>query len=204
MIIECLNCEAKVDAKEVAHYEQQNEFDPPAKYTFLKCVNCASPFLILQENFGSGWDEPYRIFPPQDKRVNPLLPKPIKSAYEEALACFKAKAFTAVAMMCRKTIEGICNEHGANEKTLASNLRQLKEKGIIESRLFEWAEALRMFGNEAAHDVNITFSREDAKHILEFTDALLEYVFTFRDKFSEFMKKRKNDGKSVTKLTPKH
>ena len=67
----------------------------------------------------------------------------------------------------------------------------MKTKGIIENRLFEWAEALRISGNEAAHDVQVTISPQDAKDIVDFTDALLEYVFTFRDKFNEFLERRK-------------
>ena len=62
----------------------------------------------------------------------------------------------------------------------------MKEKGIIENRLFEWADALRISGNEAAHGVNSNISSQDAKDILEFTHALLEYVFTFQEKFEEF------------------
>ncbi len=50
------------------------------------------------------------------------------------------------------------------------------------NRLFEWADALRIAGNEAAHDVKVTTSKEDARDILELTNALLEYVFTFRDR----------------------
>ena len=92
--------------------------------------------------------------------------------------------------MCRKTLEGICSAHGITVKYLGTSLKEMKDKGIIENRLFEWAEALRISGNEAAHDVNIKISSQDAKDIVEFTDALLEYVFTFRDKFDEFKKRR--------------
>ena len=40
----------------------------------------------------------------------------------------------------------------------------MRDKGIIESRLYEWADALRISGNEAAHGVNVTISSEDGKH----------------------------------------
>jgi hypothetical protein len=130
------------------------------------------------------------LFPPEDNRVNPRLPAPLKSAYSEAISCFKSKAYTATAIMCRKTLEGICVEHGAKGNNLVSNLKELKDNGVIENRLFEWADALRISGNEAAHDVTVTTSPEDARDILEFTNALLEYIFTFRDKFEEFEKRR--------------
>ena len=192
MLVECKFCEAVVDGDELHSYEVYNpEQGPPVKYSFLRCPKCEDPFLVLQENYGNGWDnDPYRIYPPQDKRVNPSFPEPIKNAYQEALSCFKGKAFTATVLMCRKTLEGICSVHGVMEKNLGLSLKEMKDKGIIENGLFEWAEALRISGNEAAHDVNITVSSQDAKDIVEFTDALLEYVFTFRDKFDEFRKRQ--------------
>ena len=58
-------------------------------------------------------------------------------------------------------------------------------------RLFNWADALRMQGNEAAHDVNVTISAQDARDLVEFAHALLEYVFTFSEKFEAFQARRK-------------
>jgi hypothetical protein len=74
--------------------------------------------------------------------------------------------------------------------SLAVQLKKLKENGVIENKLFEWAEELRAMGNEAAHGVESTIPGDDAKDMLEFTEALLEYVFTYRHKFEEFQKRR--------------
>lgn len=192
MLLECKYCEAVVDAKLLNSYDIiDDEEGIPYRYSFLRCPKCSSPFLAYQNNYGDGWDEPSRLFPPKEKQVNPSLPEPIRNAYKEALSAFKAKAYTASAIMCRKTLEGICSVHGMKAKSLALAIKELKSKGIIESRLFEWAEALRISGNEAAHDVGTTISAQDARDIVEFTDALLEYVFTFKDKFNEFIERRK-------------
>jgi hypothetical protein len=94
-------------------------------------------------------------------------------------------------MMCRKTLEGICSAHGVKSSgTLAAQLKKLKDNGVIESRLLEWADALRTMGNEAAHGVESVISPEDARDTIEFTEVLLEYIFTYRDKFEEFKKRR--------------
>src|ERR1035438_1505377 len=137
--------------------------------------------LAVQENYGPGWESAIRVYPPQDKRLGRSIPTPIRQSYREAVLCFKTKAFTASAIMCRKTLEGLCVEHGVKAGNLSRSLKELKEKGLIEGRLLEWAEALRNFGNEAAHDVRVTISAQDAKDIIVFTEALLEYVFTYRD-----------------------
>ncbi|MEI7999552.1 MAG: DUF4145 domain-containing protein [Candidatus Omnitrophota bacterium] len=160
-------------------------------YSFTICPKCKEALLVVQEDYGKGWDAPLRVYPPQDKRINPNLPESIKDSFKEARLCFNSKAYTAAVIMCRKTLEGICNVHKIKENNLSDSLQKMKEAGIIEKNLFEWAEALRISGNEAAHDVSVVISAQDASDILEFTDAIIEYVFTFKDKFSEFLDRRK-------------
>jgi hypothetical protein len=190
MILDCSNCGFKVEGESVCSYNYyEPEHGPPVRYTLLRCPRCSAPFLVLQEDFGLGWDDPLQLYP-ADLRVNPALPSPIRQAFGEAIACVKARAFTAAAIMCRKTLEGLCAEHGISESNLVRSLEELKEQGIIEARLFEWADALRMSGNEAAHDLSVSIPSDDARDLLEFTNALLEYVFTFRDKFKQFKARR--------------
>jgi hypothetical protein len=190
MILDCNICEEKVNAVFIAEYgdrEIDSSFPLPSRYKFWRCPNCGEPFLTEQMLFP---DIEIVLYPPNDYRINPTLPNKIKLAYHEAVSCFNSKAYTATAIMCRKTLEGICAEHGATGNNLVSNLKELKEKGVIENRLYEWADALRISGNEAAHDVNVTVSKDDAMDLLEFTNALLEYIFTFRDKFEKFKQRR--------------
>jgi hypothetical protein len=196
MILECKYCEAVVNAIEIDSYEMDPDDEPgPIRFTFCRCPKCSSALLASQTDLGEGFDEPYRMYPPQEGRLNWSIPRPIRAAYQEAHSCLKAKAHTAAAIMCRKTLEGICAEHGTTERTLVKSLERLKEAGVIETRLFEWAEALRLYGNEAAHDVAIVVSPEDAKDLVEFTAALLEYLFTFRNKFEQFKERRAGRAK---------
>src|SRR5260370_4267114 len=92
--------------------------------------------------------------------------------------------------MCRKTLEGICGAHKVAERTLASSLKKMKEAGLIDARLFEWSDLLRIAGNEAAHGVGLSIAQPDAKDILEFTNAILAYLFSFRDRFEQFKQRR--------------
>lgn len=197
MLVECTSCVAFVDGEIIADYVHvEEESGTAGKYSFLKCPRCAQPFIVLQIDDGPGWDEPSRIYPPIEMGISFAIPSSLRLAYDEARACFRAKAYTATAIMCRKTLEGIAEENNITARNLAAALKEMKEKGIIENRLYEWADALRIFGNEAAHGVDSRISPQDAKDILEFTHALLEYVFTFQEKFDEF-KKRQNTAKSA-------
>jgi hypothetical protein len=203
MIVECKSCEALVDGQIVSRYHvpESPEYGGE-RITLLKCPKCLGPLLMGELDLGgagcdsSDFDEPYRLYPAQDTRVNPALPQPIQVSFGEALACLKARAYTAAAIMCRKTLEGICSEHGVVTRNLGSGLKELRDKGLIENRLYDWADALRISGNEAAHDVKVTISADDARDIVEFTNALLEYVFTFRDKFEKFRTRRSGKARA--------
>ncbi|RTZ48246.1 DUF4145 domain-containing protein [Candidimonas sp. SYP-B2681] len=141
---------------------------------------------------GDKWDTPFVIFPQGDIRVNPSAPIEIRTAFQEACTCYRTQAFTASAIMCRKTLEGICVAHGVQERNLSASLRKMKEQGLIDDRLFEWSDALRVVGNEAAHGVNVAISQTDAKDAIQFTNAILDYLFSYRDRFEQFKKRRGN------------
>lgn len=200
MIIECSECRQYVEAKETGSYWRQfNGIEPSCRYTLLACANCASPILVRQTNIGNmaegdKWDTPFVIFPHTDVRVNPSAPPDIRAAFEEACACYRSQAYTASAIMCRKTLEGVCAAHGVAERNLSQSLRRMRDAGLIDERLYEWSDALRVIGNEAAHGVGLNIAQRDAKDTLEFTNAILDYMFSYRDRFEQFKQRRARGG----------
>jgi hypothetical protein len=156
--------------------------------------------VIRQTNIGNMaegdvWDKPFLVFPSPDLQANPRAPQPIRRAFEEACGCYRAQAYTASAIMCRKALEGICVEHDVKERNLALSLKKMKDTGLIDDRLFEWSDALRLAGNEAAHGVETNIESADAKDIIEFTNAIIDYMFSFRDRFDQFKKRRDKNSK---------
>lgn len=193
MVTECPSCGKRVDGQAIGQYEYHDPGEgAPCRITLLRCARCHHPIVAREEERWTGmWSNPETVYPHQVDDINPDLPEHLRSMCREARACYRAGAPTASALMCRKTLEGICVEHGITERNLAASLKRAKEAGLIDGRLYEWADELRVAGNEAAHDVTADFSGEDARDLLEFTEALLEYVFTFRDRFDRFQQRRK-------------
>jgi uncharacterized protein DUF4145 len=195
MVLYCRKCGALVSAEHHDTYRRGDPDEGPQEViSFLRCPACSDPFLVLQEDYGE-LSEPEVLYPAVT-RLNPNLPKPILAAYAEADSCFRGKAYTAAAIMCRKTLEGLCAEHGVTKRPLIASLGELRDKGIIDGRLYEWSDTLRVAGNEAAHDVGVTVSAEDARDLVEFTNAILEYVFTFRDRYEAFKLRRSGAPKA--------
>ncbi|MGA4448001.1 DUF4145 domain-containing protein [Ectopseudomonas chengduensis] len=202
MIIECSECRQYVEAQETGGYSRHFDGrEPSCLYTLLSCTTCKSPILVRQTNIGNmaegdKWDTPLIVFPQTDARVNPNAPAEIRAAFEEACACYRAQAYTASAIMCRKTIEGVCAEHGVRKRNLSASLRKMKDDGLIDERLFEWSDALRTVGNEAAHGAGVSIGQPDAKDTIEFTNAILDYMFSYRDRFEQFKIRRANGASS--------
>ena len=187
---ECAKCEVSVDAVVEGRYSYcEDDFTPETTILLARCPRCSSPIVIEYDEI-STISSPRQIYPLLDRPISRAVPESIRSGFTEARACLRVHAYTATALMCRRTIEAVAVDHAVKERTLADSLRVMKERGIIEHRLFEWAEALRLVGNEAAHEVERDIHGQDAIDAVEFTSAILEYLYTFRDRFEAFKKRR--------------
>jgi hypothetical protein len=198
MIIECPQCESKVNGIVKGEVPDNNPDYPfKCKRVLVQCPVCWSALLGLTEEIQVGydeweWDPLHRLWPPMDSMVDNEIPEIARVSLVEAKLCFKAKAFSACAVMCGRTIEGLCMHHETKGKTLAVGLKELKEREIIDSRLFEWGEALRRHRNIGAHATAEKISKEDAKDLLDFTTAICEYVFVLNEKFNRFKERSRS------------
>jgi hypothetical protein len=57
---------------------------------------------------------------------------------------------------------------------------------MIDGTLAEWADALRVVGNEGAHYTGRVVAREDAEDALDFAEALLDHLYVLRQRFTDF------------------
>jgi len=194
MIIECPNCESKVDAKVLAEHGSMEDYGP-VNIAFLECPVCKESLLAHQDYIQTGpkdwdWSEPVRIWPAPEKFLGGFLPDMIA---EEFLAkkCFKAKAYDACAVMCGRVLEAIWTEYKTKNKFLRGGLKELLDKQIIDKRIYEWGEALRKHRNIGAHATGEKISKDDARYLLDFAEAICEYIFVLTKKFEMFIESKK-------------
>lgn len=169
-------------------------------YYVCLCRRCSQPFLIRQSLFGipaefeTVTDE--EILYPNPKRL-PIqgVPNTIRSAYDQAVRSFSASLFEPCTLMCRKCIETICKNLGAKGRDLNAKIQSLFEAGHIDSRLLDWAHQIRLVGNEAAHDDDSRLTKRDARDVLDFTEAILIYVFSLTSRFEAFRARRARSKK---------
>jgi hypothetical protein len=173
-----------------------------ACYSIAFCPKCEGVFLHVRAKSEPS-EIPYEamLYPTPDRRGIPGLPEPARRAYESAQSCFNTGNFEPCVIMCRKCLEAICVFFGAQKGSLAERLRQLRDSGRIEARLYEWADQLRLVGNDAAHDLDIRILKQDAVDSLDFVEAILQYVFVLDQRFREF-RARRQGTKQVESTSP--
>lgn len=206
VVIDCSNCETKVRAEVIAkkEYPATDDYDTFRVY-FLECPGCHQAMVgasdLIQVAFNRWeFDTPNRLWPNPKKSLDFSIPRSVRGAIEEARLCLQVKAYSACAVMCGRALEALCKAQGAKKKQLAQGLKELKDNGIIDGRLYKWGDSLRERRNIGAHATDEEISRDDAIDVLDFTIAICEYVYVLAEKYEQFKareEKRKQKKKST-------
>ncbi len=197
MIIECQQCKARVDG-EVLEYVEADEAVWQTRTYLLRCPICKTALVGESNNAGHGrveeWSELVRVYPKPGRAAAlsafPGVPKVVIDSLTETEKCLQVGAHLAAAGMAGRAVEGICRHFSMKSSYLGNGLKELKDKEIIDTRLYEWGEALRDERNRASHAEDTTISTQDAEDILSFTYAIVDYVFLLTKKFDAFKKRK--------------
>ena len=205
MAVDCPDCGEAVLATVVG--EMENRPHPrdgiPERYRLVRCTRGGHAILVIQEDYGAGQgydDRPYRLYPPQRRIVSNNVPSPLREEFNQALQCFGTKAYTAAAVMVGRTLEGVCADQGIRDKTLHRALKVMNERGLIDGRLLEWAQALRVLRNEGAHYTGNQVNRADAEDALAFAEAMLDYVYVLTARFEAFKARRQAEEEPLEEI----
>jgi len=173
-------------------------------YSVCLCPRCSKPFLIRQSLYGIPGEfetitEETLLYPTESKLLPEALPDSVKTAYDQAVKSLNASLFEPCVLMCRKCLEAVCKTLGVQGRGLNKLLSRLSETGQIDSRLLNWAHEIRLVGNEAAHDIETPVTKENARDVLDFTEAILIYIFSLTKRFESFRARRMQGQGDVKK-----
>jgi hypothetical protein len=164
-------------------------------YILALCGRCNGPFLVRESLFGIPGEfetvtEEAVLYPASDRLALGDLPASVQRAHEQAVRAFGVALYEPSALMCRKALEAVCKLKGASGRNLYDRLAELAKSGVIDARLLEWAHEIRVVGNDAAHDPDGEVSKDDARDVLDLTEAILLYVFSLTARFDRFRVRR--------------
>jgi Domain of unknown function (DUF4145) len=194
-LVDCSTCNTRTVAVPQTQLIAPEDVDPfRAVHVVVMCKICYEYLLITHD-----WDEKktwkFRkankvLWPSPSREMSSKIPESLRLEHKEARSCFSTAAYTATVVMVRRTLEGVCAENGVRRQPLIRALQQMQTEGLIEGRLLEWAEELRVLGNDGAHFTGRRVSREDAQDALALAEALLDYLYVFSAQFAEFKQRR--------------
>jgi len=160
-----------------------------------KCLNCSKPILFTEDfqNFEDHYiaTDKIQLYPNQDNVALKNAPDIVNNPFKEATKCYRAQAYEACAIMCRKGIEAICQDKGQVNGNLAQKLRNLKDNHILEETFYNWANELRGIGNDGAHSHDQKVLQQDAKDALNFFEALITYLYHLVDQYEQLRHRRR-------------
>jgi hypothetical protein len=201
MLVECAECGGPVIGTtrgfvidgSMAHADE--DFDGP--YYRYTLVECDKKHAILMTQLDTGesvysfhWADPTRVYPARERQLSPMIPEQLRQIHEEARACFNAQAYTAAAVMAGRTLEATCVLNGVEVKNLHQALQKMRNDGLIDGRLWEWADTLRTVRNSAAHYDGNSVSKQDSDDALAFSEALLDYLYVLSARFNALKERR--------------
>lgn len=165
------------------------------------CLNCKQPILTEQEFTNieeHNWvNTKVQLYPNMDNVALKNAPEIVISPYKEASKCYRAQAYEACVIMCRKGIEAICMDKGELKGNLANKLLGLKNKQILDETLYSWANELRLIGNDGAHSHDQIVTQQDAKDSIDFFDALITYLYHLVNQYNQLTSRRQANKQGV-------
>lgn len=201
-LINCPICRASVAAIEkgstsVAQYSEDG--DPyGTKLSIGLCPSCGNLLIGKADQIGfegvndnkDRWSRFSRIYPnPRKIFQSHRIPPQALESLSDADLSLEANANIAACVMFGRALEAVCKDTLSTTKiTLAKGVDMLKEKGIIDDRLYDWSQQLRAFRNLAAHaDEEVSsISHRDAEDLQSFVYAIIEYIYDLTDRYEEF------------------
>jgi hypothetical protein len=193
IFLSCPWCEAGGMLSEFGsvRYPDTAEHGPGGSAHLYRCERCQQPSVFVVEDYGTGDIEgPFRAWPDPRRFLSVHVPDQLRREYEQARSCFEAKAYTAAVVMVRRTLEGLTELNDASGKSLFDKLQSMVDAGQLDRRLYEWADMLRVVGNEGAHFTGNQVSRADAADSLAMCEAILDNMYVLTVRFARFKERR--------------
>ena len=205
-IIDCPWCKAKVAAHEHGRGKKTGWIEGPDEpygeiLTIGECPNCHSLLVgkshqIWFEGYDSDedrWSDFVRVYPKPPKEFSSYrIPRVVIESIKEADRSLQANANIAACVMLGRALEAVCRDVLQKKKghpkaiMLGQGIKELKEEGVIDDRLYDWSQQLHAFRNLAAHPEDVSISREDAEDLQVFVYAIIEYIYDLTERYEEF------------------
>jgi len=119
------------------------------------------------------------------------LPEPVRAEFQEAAVCYSASAFNGFAALCRRTIQSIEVNLGAEGKDkVERQLKDLQDMKSIDEETFKVFRKITIDGHDDAHPYLPFLSPERAEILLELMKDVLYQIYVRKAELEESVRLR--------------
>lgn len=153
-------------------------------WAIMQCPSCLRFILgCASQTAGPGVWKYVKHYPVgiPDDTLSPNIPPEIAHDFKQAIRCRGVKAFGAVVLMCRRSLQVSCDIEKAVGNDLFKQIDDLASKQRITEPLKKMAHRIRLLGKQGAHgdysDIDATITQKDADDALLFMAHYVEHVY---------------------------
>ena len=133
-----------------------------------------------------------QVIPRRPEPEAPMhVPEDIARDFKEAVDNMRRRNWTSAGMMFRKVLQRSTTSlapEGVDflRVNLMGRIDTLADKHFITPAMQDWAQIIRLDGNEATHEEDEVFSEHKASQMRDFTELFLIYAFTLPARVEAF------------------
>lgn len=208
IVLRCGHCGNTTAFSERAKYECDDYADYQhlglmwrMEWRILQCPACEKPTLHqtatgLDSHGNEAIEARESVLYPAERTISKDLPGDIAAVYSVAVGIAPLSPGLC-AVQVAKTLEAICRREGAHGRNLQQRLEYLANSGRIPETLGKMAQQVRQIRNLGAHadSGGDEVKESDVPVILDFMDAILEYLYVLPAKMAAVESRLNRKGK---------
>jgi hypothetical protein len=192
LTLRCPHCGviAGMTVVSLPRYELVHRFKVNEVGLTYRCDSCNRPVVLL---YSINLENPIRL---PDKFIqvqnaletfeHKYLPAEVDEDLKEALVCFAQNCWNAFAAMCRRCIQSISTDLGAQGTSkVQKQLQDLKEMGAADEETFEQLRQIMLSGHDGAHPHLPKLSQERAAVLMQLMKDILYQLYVRPGKIRE-------------------
>lgn len=168
-------------------------------YYIFECPVCYKPVIISEHCLDINDEVPkFEVEYPSINISSEGVPNKIYSAFESAIKT-KGIDYSICLLSLRRVLEMICNDKGAQGKTLENKIKNLVESKLLPEMIGDACWIIRQLGNEAAHSDKIEVYSYDVEQVIGYVGTIIDYLYSMPQRINsmkETIIKRKSQNGS--------
>ena len=181
---------------EIVHHEERKRTGARKTLNFdtLKCEGCGNFHMVFWSGSRMGnLHERYQVPWPRRLKAAPKeWPEDVGRLWVQAHRSISDENWDAAIMVAGSALQAAMRDQKAKGKTLAAEIDDLSDRGILPAIMKEWSHELRALRNLSAHPKSgeIPPKPTEVRDLVKFLDYLFRYLYSLPKEIERYRSRR--------------